>query len=82
MPAILDEFIGEGPTFRHKLSNQRLGMLQGLTGSDQPDFVFFEHKHHVVAGLEPECFAVSCRNNESAPSVEVGLDGRYKPCIQ
>ncbi|GEM_PF-2223006 len=43
-------------------------MLQGLTGSDQPDFVFFEHKHHVVARLEPECFAVGCGNDESAPS--------------
>jgi hypothetical protein len=48
-------------------------MFHRLARCDKSDFILFENEDHVISWLEPECFSILYRNDDSATMVEMGL---------
>ena len=51
---------------RNILTNQSLGLLDGVAQADDPHTVFLKTQNHIVTGFEAEGFSVHGRNDNPA----------------
>ena len=51
---------------RNILTNQSLGLLDGVAQADDPHTVFLKTQNHIVTGFEAESFSMHGRNDNPA----------------